>query len=504
MNNEFDNNKSENFVRKDFKRRRTFKRKKTLKKKQTNPKKLFFLSFQIYAFKKTIKKYQKIPLIINYYKSKINSILFKKHSSLRIKYQEMLLNIDNIEFLTEMYFPIETVQKLKKYFYYYKNTKKIFPNYFANNNFIYNIMIKNLNDKQNIINHEQAKTSDINLRKNFNGNYVYTWINNFSNFLELSEESGEKLNNNNISDSFSNNLNKSDESIYEIENIIFNIELAETNENSELIDIKKSRKPSKKVKKIEKIFQLYDFIKKSKTRDEKHFDFKINDENNKINDNEIINESESEEDKNKKVSFYVPKDNPKFAKLSSFRNNLRNKRIERKYFINLLSNTINSFESSINNNNNTNTNNNNNNNYLTYNTTSNKNSFIFPYINNTSNNNRKKINNNNNNNNNNKIIKLILSKDKKETELSKIKNMLIKNKINNPIKLKNSRNINNNINITKDKKFINIFNKKHNNSYINHSNIYNNSFYNNNNNININNKFITQNLSHLSYYYILK
>lgn len=42
MNNEFDNNKSENFVRKDFKRRRTFKRKKTLKKKQTNPKNFYF------------------------------------------------------------------------------------------------------------------------------------------------------------------------------------------------------------------------------------------------------------------------------------------------------------------------------------------------------------------------------------------------------------------------------------------------------------------------------
>ena len=286
MNNEFDNNKIENFVRKDFKRKRTFKRKKTLKKKQTIPKKLLFLSFQINAFKKTIKKYQKIPPIITYYKSKINSILYIKHSSLRLKYQEMLLNIDNIEFLTEMFFPMESNKKLKKFFYLYKCTKKIFPNYFANNNFIYNIMIKNLNDKQNIINHEQAKQCDINLRKNFNGNYVYTWINNFSNFLELSEESGENLKYNNISDSFSNNLNKSDESIYEIENIIFNIELAEDNENSDLIDIKKSRKPSKKVKKIEKIFQLYDFIKKSKTRDEKHFNFKLNDENNKINNDQ--------------------------------------------------------------------------------------------------------------------------------------------------------------------------------------------------------------------------
>ena len=496
MNNEFDNNKIENFVRKDFKRKRTLKRKKTLKKKQTIPKKLLFLSFQINAFKKTIKKYQKIPPIITYYKSKINSILYIKHSSLRLKYQEMLLNIDNIEFLTEMFFPMESNKKLKKFFYLYKCTKKIFPNYFANTNFIYNIMSKNLNDKQNIINHEQAKQCDINLRKNFNGNYVYTWINNFSNFLELSEESGENLKYNNISDSFSNNLNKSDESIYEIENIIFNIELAEDNENSDLIDIKKSRKPSKKVKKIEKIFQLYDFIKKSKTRDEKHFNFKLNDENNKIINNEIINESVNEEDKNKKVSFYVPKDNPKFAKLSSFRNNLRNKRIERKYFINLLSNTINSFESSINNNNN------NNNNYLTLNNTSNKNSFNFPNINNTSINNRKNINNIINNNNNKK--KILLPYNKKETGLSKIKNMLINNKIkNNPIKLKNSRNFNNNINLNKDKKFINIFNKKHNNSYNYHSNISNKSFY-NNNNININNKFITQNLSHLSYYYILK
>ena len=499
MNNEFDNNKIENFVRKDFKRKRTFKRKKTLKKKQTIPKKLLFLSFQINAFKKTIKKYQKIPPIITYYKSKINSILYIKHSSLRLKYQEMLLNIDNIEFLTEMFFPMESNKKLKKFFYLYKCTKKIFPNYFANTNFIYNIMSKNLNDKQNIINHEQAKQCDINLRKNFNGNYVYTWINNFSNFLELSEESGENLKYNNISDSFSNNLNKSDESIYEIENIIFNIELAEDNENSDLIDIKKSRKPSKKVKKIEKIFQLYDFIKKSKTRDEKHFNFKLNDENNKINNNEIINESVSEEDKNKKVSFYVPKDNPKFAKLSSFRNNLRNKRIERKYFINLLSNTINSFESSINNNIN---NNNNNNNYLTFNNTSNKNSFNFPNINNTSINNRKNINNIINNNNNKK--KILLPYNKKETGLSKIKNMLINNKIkNNPIKLKNSRNFINNINLNKDKKFINIFNKIRNNSYNFHSNISNKSFY-NNNNININNKFITQNLSHLSYYYILK
>ena len=411
----------------------------------------------------------------------------------------MLLNIDNIEFLTEMFFPMESNKKLKKFFYLYKCTKKIFPNYFANTNFIYNIMSKNLNDKQNIINHEQAKQCDINLRKNFNGNYVYTWINNFSNFLELSEESGENLKYNNISDSFSNNLNKSDESIYEIENIIFNIELAEDNENSDLIDIKKSRKPSKKVKKIEKIFQLYDFIKKSKTKDEKHFNFKLNDENNKIIDNEIINESVNEEDKNKKVSFYVPKDNPKFAKLSSFRNNLRNKRIERKYFINLLSNTINSFESSINNNIN---NNNNNNNYLTFNNTSNKNSFNFPNINNTSINNRKNINNIINNNNNKK--KILLPYNKKETGLSKIKNMLINNKIkNNPIKLKNSRNFINNINLNKDKKFINIFNKIRNNSYNFHSNISNKSFY-NNNNININNKFITQNLSHLSYYYILK
>ena len=499
MNNEFDNNKIENFVRKDFKRKRTFKRKKTLKKKQTIPKKLLFLSFQINAFKKTIKKYQKIPPIITYYKSKINSILYIKHSSLRLKYQEMLLNIDNIEFLTEMFFPMESNKKLKKFFYLYKCTKKIFPNYFANTNFIYNIMSKNLNDKQNIINHEQAKQCDINLRKNFNGNYVYTWINNFSNFLELSEESGENLKYNNISDSISNNLNKSDESIYEIENIIFNIELAEDNENSDLIDIKKSRKPSKKVKKIEKIFQLYDFIKKSKTKDEKHFNFKLNDENNKIFDNEIINESVNEEDKNKKVSFYVPKDNPKFAKLSSFRNNLRNKRIERKYFINLLSNTINSFESSINNNIN---NNNNNNNYLTFNNTSNKNSFNFPNINNTSINNRKNINNIINNNNNKK--KILLPYNKKETGLSKIKNMLINNKIkNNPIKLKNSRNFINNINLNKDKKFINIFNKIRNNSYNFHSNISNKSFY-NNNNININNKFITQNLSHLTYYYILK
>ncbi len=42
MNNEFDNNKSENFVRKDFKRRRTFKRKKTLKKNKQIQKNFYF------------------------------------------------------------------------------------------------------------------------------------------------------------------------------------------------------------------------------------------------------------------------------------------------------------------------------------------------------------------------------------------------------------------------------------------------------------------------------
>ena len=490
MNNEFDINKIENFFRKEFKRKRTFKRKKTLKKKQTIPQKLLFLNFQIYAFKKTVKKYQKISPIINYYKSKINSILYNKHSSLKIKYEEMLLNIDNNDFLTMMYYPLESNRKLKSYFYLYKYIKKIFPNYFVNSNFIYNVMTKNLNDKQNIINHEQAKKTDINLRKNNNGNYVHTWINNFSNFLEISEESGENLKNNNISDSFSNHLDKSDESIFEIENIIFNIELAEDNENNDLMDIKKSRKPSKKVKKIEKIFQLYDSIKKCKTRDERHFDFnKLNKEKNKISD-EIIDESISEEDKNKKVSFFVPKDNPKFAKLSSFRNNLKNKRMERKYFINFMSNTINSLENSQNNN------------YLSYNNTINKNSFIFPNINNTTINKRNFINNNNNKNNN-KIKKNFLNLSNNKKEFSKIKNILINNtKINNPIKLKISKNINNNINKINDKQFVNIFNKKHNNSYNYNSHIFNYSF--NTNKNNINNKFITQNLSHLSYYYILK
>ena len=100
----------------------------------------------------------------NYYKQIVNNILIKK-SRIHCFYSEMLLNIEDEEILNKFYPKVKSFDKLKFLGIINKNFLRLFPSYIGTGNEIYNIMLNNLNKKQELIN----KIED-NIKKQYSEN----------------------------------------------------------------------------------------------------------------------------------------------------------------------------------------------------------------------------------------------------------------------------------------------------------------------------------------------
>ena len=97
-----------------------------------------------------------------YYKQMVNNILIKK-STIHCFYSEMLLNIENEEILNKFYPRKKSVDKLKFLGIINNNFLKPFPSYIGTGNEIYNLMLNNLIQKQELID----KIED-NIKKKYN------------------------------------------------------------------------------------------------------------------------------------------------------------------------------------------------------------------------------------------------------------------------------------------------------------------------------------------------
>ena len=97
-----------------------------------------------------------------YYKQMVNNILIKK-STIHCFYSEMLLNIENEEILNKFYPRKKSVDKLKFLGIINNNFLKLFPSYIGTGNEIYNLMLNNLIQKQELID----KIED-NIKKKYN------------------------------------------------------------------------------------------------------------------------------------------------------------------------------------------------------------------------------------------------------------------------------------------------------------------------------------------------
>lgn len=97
-----------------------------------------------------------------YYKQMVNNILIKK-STIHCFYSEMLLNIENEEILNKFYPRKKSVDKLKFLGIINNNFLKPFPSYIGIGNEIYNLMLNNLIQKQELID----KIED-NIKKKYN------------------------------------------------------------------------------------------------------------------------------------------------------------------------------------------------------------------------------------------------------------------------------------------------------------------------------------------------
>ena len=184
----------------------------------------------------------------NFYIQTINNILTKKTRINRI-YNELLINIESNDFIIKDYNLYEGKKHLKELGKLYNKIYKNYPNYIIHNDDIYNIIKKNLNSKQNLL--DEIEENKLNLIKkiNFRRSKSLLMMNekkssdSFEKIIDISEDSlyhkensllNKKLSTNKYYYDFNNNNNNNikilnEISIKNIEKLIYNIEKYDKN-----------------------------------------------------------------------------------------------------------------------------------------------------------------------------------------------------------------------------------------------------------------------------------
>ena len=203
----------------------------------------------------------------NFYIQTINNILTKKTRINRI-YNELLINIESNDFIIKDYNLYEGKKHLKELGKLYNKMYKNYPNYIIHDDNIYNIIKKNLNSKQNLL--DEIEENKINLIKKIK-------LRKSKSLLMLNEKKN--------SDSFEKIIDISEDSLYQKEKSLLNKKLSQNKyyydfNNNNNINIKKLNEIS--IKNIEKL--IYNIEKYDKNNS-----FIFNkDKNNDEDENDII------------------------------------------------------------------------------------------------------------------------------------------------------------------------------------------------------------------------
>ena len=203
----------------------------------------------------------------NFYIQTINNILTKKTRINRI-YNELLINIESNDFIIKDYNLYEGKKHIKELGKLYNKIYKNYPNYIIHNDNIYNIIKKNLNSKQNLL--DEIEENKINLIKKIK-------FRKSKSLLMLNEKKN--------SDSFEKIIDISEDSLYQKEKSLLNKKLSQNKyyydfNNNNNINIKKLNEIS--IKNIEKL--IYNIEKYDKNNS-----FIFNkDKNNDEDENDII------------------------------------------------------------------------------------------------------------------------------------------------------------------------------------------------------------------------
>ena len=148
-----------------------------------NSKKLFLKNMNYYLFK----KYNYTPK--NYLNDVINNIIYNEKSHIVALFKDYLLFDEQNEFLKRFYSLKVSIKRLNKYFNYYHNYSKIFPNYTILNEKKY--LYKNIQKKQRIIdcfeNNKLNNNNDDNNNNNNNNIFNTSIINSIFNLSNKEE-----------------------------------------------------------------------------------------------------------------------------------------------------------------------------------------------------------------------------------------------------------------------------------------------------------------------------
>ena len=218
----------------DKKRRRsTLKRKSMVLSEEKKRLLLNLLYMKLRIVKKSLIQYS-YNLNIIYNKFVISNI-FNKNSSFHARYKEMLLLIDETEFIPEFYHLKTSIQKINVFGIISKSLDRFFPSYLGSGFDIYNFMNQYLSRKQNLINkiENEEKFNFNNLKKSVRS------LNSNNNLLEnfnLINKDESK-----ISDSYDEKkikIKKNKDSTKEIIKLIHTIKVSEKKNNLENEDKK--------------------------------------------------------------------------------------------------------------------------------------------------------------------------------------------------------------------------------------------------------------------------
>ena len=307
--------------------------KKRQRKRNSIIKTNFFINAQLKLNKVLYDKYGKNSED-NYNINKINYLLNKNIPSfLKLNYEEMLIEIDYNEFLKKFYYSHKLIKKFKNLIIVKSKILKPYPIYSHLDNFTREIILKNLNNKQILINH-QFENKQIKSEKKI----FYKKINYILDEYNLNDDSSIFSDNNNIINKPAqhNDMDNKKDSIVSIENLIKTINLNEKKEDS----LDENKTINKKT-----IFDIFSENKLNNIKQTKRgsfagmYKFK-EDEQKKIN--KYIEEKKKNEleHKNKKkllnIKNLINNSNYKFRNFASIKNfkekNLE-KKIEKKFFI---------------------------------------------------------------------------------------------------------------------------------------------------------------------------
>ena len=203
--------------------------KKRQRKRNSIIKTNFFINAQLKLNKVLYDKYGKNSED-NYNINKINYLLNKNIPSfLKLNYEEMLIEIDYNEFLKKFYYSHKLIKKFKNLIIVKSKILKPYPIYSHLDNFTREIILKNLNNKQILINH-QFENKQIKSEKKI----FYKKINYILDEYNLNDDSSIFSDNNNIINKPAqhNDMDNKKDSIVSIENLIKTINLNEKKEDS--------------------------------------------------------------------------------------------------------------------------------------------------------------------------------------------------------------------------------------------------------------------------------